>query len=110
MKKADLMIGDWVEFHSGYAKVTGITDEGVHFVDRFGGGIASGAEPVILTKEILDDNGMIHNVSKQSGDVFYLSIEGELAYVQVKCRFVHEVQHALRICGFIDGANNFKVS
>lgn len=125
MEKKDLMIGDWVVFHTGYAKVTGITDAGIHFVDRFGGGIASGAEPIPLTAEILEKNGFKfespcindnkdawvyewpnekpnytpnafllmshHNKAEFPNFWIYAPNNPEIVYV-------HELQHALRVC------------
>lgn len=137
MKAKDLMIGDWAEFLCGYGKVTGITDAGVHFEDRFGPGIASGAKPIPLTSEILEKNGFefgytaseeefcdatgcgypeekgwcydegageikIIFPTQSDGGLIRLddqSFDRHIEIVYVKTIMVHELQHALRLCG-----------
>ena len=102
MKKKELMIGDWLEFRMGDSQVTGITDAGIHFVDRFGKGIASGADPIPLTAEILEKNfptaeelawwpveDGLHCESRNTDDIMVSGV----------FRFVHQLQHALRVCG-----------
>ena len=116
MKANELMIGDWAGFNSGYGKVTGITDAGVHFEDRFGLGIASGAEPIPLTPEILGKNGFEKSehgwycnrkIDAWEIEIYIGRIEtsvkinkGIFPYINnIDCHFVHQLQHALRLCG-----------
>ena len=114
MKASDLMIGDWAEFHCGYGKVTGITNAGVHFEDRFGPGIASGAEPIPLTPEILEKNfekktfyGIyddyfdfyIREYSDGLYIVTYHSCEFNIPDQTIHVSWVHELQNFMKLCG-----------
>lgn len=115
MKANDLMIGNWAEFHCGYGKVTGITDAGVHFEDRFGPGIASGAEPVPITIDILERNGFekktfygiyddyfdfyIREYSDGLYIVTYHSCEFNIPDQIIHVSWVHELQNFMRHCG-----------
>lgn len=110
--------GAWMNFHSGPAKVTGFTDEGVHFTDRFGYGISSGADPIPFTSEIWEKNGFkktsdgwecdesdvltiaIHN--GKSCDIWLAEAPFDhkhLTYTLPFPRSVHELQAAMRLCG-----------
>lgn len=82
-------------------------------------------EPIPLTEEILEKNGFNDNESESmiyEDDMFLVSFyRKKRLYLRVKSTYVgalslhkhkwyvHEVQHALRICGFNEKADNFKI-
>lgn len=127
MKANELMIGDWV-FHFGKpSKVLGVKDihKGHDAILLFGdnGFSRKGFEPIPLTEEILKANANPH--IKYENICGYLSInirkEGlkdkdakghfpiRIVILDGKVIFVHQLQHALRLCGLNELADNFKV-
>ena len=115
MKANELMIGDWVEFVSPdgqgfYAQVEALNDDGTFseggfFEDNM-------VRPIPLTHEILEKNGMVGLCGSNWPSSGHPSIEltstmdGELLWT-INCneyeimsfKYVHELQHALKICG-----------
>ena len=121
MEAKDLMIGDWVQHASGkYFRITRIdmrSDGSIHFAcghphlwdynNKF--------SPIPLTAEILEKIGF-SKYEMPSGDYeykchsnlvqisrcksqycWYISIEHVILCLKIK--YVHELQHALRLCG-----------
>ena len=123
MKAAELMVGDWVclKDDTKYElplKVDGVlTDD----ISLEGEGFLGGAEglirPIPITPEILEENGWLWYdvVDMWQHDKADFGIErwngGFQCYNinQIKLDSVHQLQHALRLCGFNELANNFKV-
>ena len=128
MKANELMIGDWVVY-SGDAEYTNpVRIEGMDILtcaliteDREDVGF-DGIEPIPLTAEILEKNGfeMEDNCNYwfsdedegleitffpkrknyTNGTYNYVDIyKGCLSIIELPIRFVHELQHALRLCG-----------
>ena len=125
-----LTIGDWLlDKEEGFPRrVTQVTS------DVFGG-CAPGVilengmdyqqcEPILLTSEILEKNGLKkdkdgwYQFSNKNGrlDCLYyqneripFAINGPFISVNAHLYFVHELQHALRLCGLNELADNFKV-
>lgn len=79
--------------------------------------------PIPLTPEILEKNGFYKNATPNEYeynygvfDIFY-NIKHSLVRIELYERncyeftigYVHEFQHALRLCGLTDLADNFKV-
>lgn len=118
MKANELMIGDWV-FLGDPAKVVGIRndmDEPCVRTDATDTWYADGFEPILITQEILENNGY-----KDNGALMYIQylmekdgrcrvsiIEASGGYQvmvnSILCspkaiHYVHELQHALRLCG-----------
>lgn len=135
MKANELMIGDWVDLSDEAnetipCKVVGIMPEELYEIqpndtacDIVGYDMV---RPIPLTAEILEKNGFIHSPNKwdlKNKDKFYpyeihLEDEGHFLYceiriynvfIQNKICDVHELQHALRLCGLNDLADNFKI-
>ena len=110
MKAEELMIGDWVYAPGGYMVVGHINPEFLYWDD---------IEPIPLTPEILEKNrfrinyeGELHTTYFQDVDGFAveikidcigftkLSMSNGLGYrVVIECKYVHQLQHALRLCG-----------
>lgn len=104
MIATDLMIGDWVKCGRRYMKVTQLAED----MD------CDDILPIPLTAEILEKNGFVGILSDcsidYSSEVYKLRIirrrndEGWTIYanhfgLDKKDLFVHELQHALRLCG-----------
>lgn len=75
-------------------------------------------QPIILTPEILKKNGWKHSnrlmIIRIDDNNFYWSEEfGGILYKNqynmCDCKYVHNLQHALRLCGLNKLADNFKV-
>lgn len=115
MKATDLMIGDWVEFPHGKDTVQEITYVcGKGYCISFAASATlfkfpiADVEPITLTAEILDKN---FREDKQWGGNgwfindhihIYQTTVGvyNIQYVEiVDICYVHELQHALRLCG-----------
>ena len=135
MKAAELMIGDWVCLKDDIKcelplKVDGVlTDD----ISLEGEGFLGGAEglirPIPITPEILEKNGFVFVKSSDMDTVWngwwiYENLElgtccldredNWPCYINIvdsniKCEHVHQLQHALRLCGFDELADNFKI-
>ena len=76
-------------------------------------------KPIPLTPEILEKNGWEHNgifMDKRIDGNIYFSWSDKFGaelyqnnYYMCYCKYVHTLQHALRLCGFDELAENFKV-
>ena len=106
MKANELMIGDWVlynETHRQILEISGIDDEVYLETDEL---VVHQSEiqPIPLTQEILEKNGFV-----QDGESWWyqdfrivLSASKGVSLVcgrQVKFCYIHQLQHALRLCG-----------
>lgn len=127
MEAKDLMLGDWVRYRIGKDKVSMpmqvclISESEVY--PTFEG---NEADPLIMTEDelmpiplspnILEKNGFIQDMlnghifvfDSKPGEVIYyecgpkygLTIDNQFATIQdLKIKYVHELQHALRLCG-----------
>lgn len=139
MKANELMIGDWVRI-KGPSKYEGCIgtietllrhkeDEGAYFKVFLREGVAIGLEdiynediePIPLTAEILEKNGIKWLSTEPSGRITYISIEPpiiatwlkdhwlvsvgpagskKMPYVEIGwLNYVHQLQHAFHDCG-----------
>lgn len=139
MNATELMIGDWILAHYTYtSKVTEIHANGSICTDLDGRQIDdTDFEPIPLTPEILEMNGFtyddrelcwklvvreskyapvysiyvsarrisIYNWKNENGEPFTDACNK----VNVHYKYVHEIQHALRLSGLHEIADNFKV-
>lgn len=134
----ELMINDWILAHFTYpAKITEIKANGSICTNLAGKQIDdTDWVPISSTTEILKLNGFTYDVNekcwkliKKDNDRLVYSIyvnadrlsvcnwrfeENEYFVnvcneVNVYYTYVHEIQHALRMCGLNDLANNFKI-
>lgn len=113
---SDLMIGDWVVYNGDVEYIDPIRIEGMDIAtdmlitsDREDVGF-DGVEPIPLTTKILEKNGW---EKRPTGYVFYTDgkrydnslwyIFGSSTFVvntaEFQIKYVHELQHALRLCG-----------
>lgn len=109
MESKDLMIGDWILDGYESAQITSLTCDGiVETTFREFSNIELIA-PIPLTSEILKKNGFVYSdiPFEQSWQQFGLSIWGTMGNYHITCGMnismdvsnVHELQHALRLCG-----------
>lgn len=112
MKSNELMIGDWV-ICKDYPMIPSLIKlKAEHFVRSL-----CEFEPIPLTAEILEKNGFVveprycYDEPLQYCEIvdgLWINISGE-NYFEGKLEYVHELQHALRLCGLTELADNFKV-
>lgn len=130
MKAQDLMIGDLVYAYEAFSD--NLTNKVVIRVESVSSGITftggggkycdyEDANPIPLTEEILlankfqplgDDyvfeifeRNTRFNLERQYHSKWYIVVGRVCQYIY----YVHELQHALRLCGLNDLADNFKV-
>ena len=135
MKATDLMIGDWVETgHLVYNKVQEIArDNDMQWYISFACSAtlfrAYEFEPIPLTPEILEKNGIKKRRDeyavfgwegmkqwyvtledfKPQYDFWFITSSDRDLNISGQIRYVHQLQHALRICGLDELADNFKI-
>ena len=116
MKPTDLMIKDWVmvkvlsQIPNTYVLHTWAANDYSRNLQ---------VKPIPLTTEILEKNGWERNgifMEKRIGENTQLSwtdicgaVLSQGRYYMCDCNYVHTLQHALRLCGFDELANNFKI-
>lgn len=116
MKATELMIGDWVLLYGEPTKVTA-TLLNMMAIDED----SKDVQPIPLDKPMLKANGFngedklfayYHCEDEDHPFVvtknkygFYCIIANRLVYIN----FVHELQHALRLCGLNELADNFQL-
>lgn len=134
MKATDLMIGDWIDtgYHD-YNKVQEIARDDMQWYISFACSAtlfrAYEFGPVPLTPEILEKNGFCFVKSSDRDTVWNgwwiykglelgtccLDREGNwpccinITDSNIKCEYVHQLQHALRLCALDELADNFKL-
>lgn len=99
MKANELMLGDWVIGCSGEPFQIGEIDPDFIYWDEI--------KPIPLTPEILEKNGFVVESRYYHGnplqycvlvDGLWIDISGE-NFFEGKLEYVHQLQHALRLCG-----------
>ena len=116
-EKVDLMTDDWVKTPEGNYRVLGVLNDVVYtdFRNDERDGMAFSdelVEPIPLTPEILEKNGWMYIAEDK---VFYSeNLKGELPWIYYitdgsnevfrmkdfcNLQYVHQLQHALRLCG-----------
>ena len=118
MKANELMIGDWVldkAVSDKPVQVLQINDKYVHYkhgTDYMSAGVEL-LEPIPLTPEILEKNGfhkewdediilmVCDTIIVEIGDRYKLYKDGKMYLRRVlsPLYYVHQLQHALRLCG-----------
>ena len=119
MKATELMIGDWLFYKSQYnafpLKVEQITKSKVGYHAAYNEGRLyyvrlDECKPILLTKEILEKNGLkvgSPDFFDEDGNyVLEISVNGSKIFWTInfheydilRLEYVHELQHALRLC------------
>ena len=127
MKPTDLMIGDWVLINNIPHKIQAIdsidaeiqADDELYYVgeDRYHS--EDKVEGILLTSEILEKNGWKetqywheYQDGKNTIQCCLPDMRGRINGIEIKefqCKYVHQCQHLLRLCGLDELADNFKV-
>lgn len=115
MKANELMIGDWV--YNKYHKKPIQWNYGEMFCPNGNPVIGKDLEPIPLTAEILEKNGCIM-VDKGDYGEWHIKENPNIPLWQhtefiifggIEIHYVHELQHALRLCGLNELADNFQI-
>lgn len=133
MKVTELMIGEYVKYQGHIYIIEEISTKGwVHLIhpkvkvriNMTSDYIIDLLEPVPLIPEILKANGFEQSVDdedkycfedssiifKHNGKyLFSASINGSKGILYLCANYVHELQHALRLCGLNELADNFRL-
>lgn len=126
MEANELMIGDWVHFPNMNGRVAELKDQFCEF-KPLSHATYDLVEPIPITPEILEKNGFVYDCGfwtianpryNNVRMVTYYSINDDVADAflghwafdeNYAIDYVHELQHALRLCGLNELADNFKV-
>lgn len=129
MKATELMIGDWVLVNGITRQVSQITKHkiGYHLSDKecvMHYARLHDVNPIPLTAEILEKSGwiLVENEYRSPEDIVYkeslrlqIGEDGNAFWwivgyvIIIPINYVHELQHALRLCGLNELADNFRV-
>lgn len=130
MKATELMIGDWVSVEDLIrCRVDKIFQDYVVCLDKRDNEIIGNIMPIPLTAEILEkngfeqtgdstfsisDDGMRFNATWWRESLFYVGFyrrdnNSQNEHFSLNVRYVHELQHILRLCGMNELADNFKI-
>ena len=125
MKAKELMIGDWVLYNGDskpypvqVTEITSLKQLGVYNDKELFWFIAGEKyfDPIPLTAEILKKNGFSEDIDGGFSNftpyrIFLVCPESEIVFpydgwVGLNIKYVHELQHALRLCGLNELADN----
>lgn len=132
MKTTDLIVGDFFSLYGNKYKIESIKKCGAIRLEYYPEGervqltsdfILEDLKPIPLTSEILEKNFRPGSKSYNSFDPDYiipgmpdsfgLELRNGVLYITdhvlMPIRYVHELQHALRMCGLDKLADNFKI-
>lgn len=115
MEANELMIGDWVYVNNIATQVMQVNEDCEIWTHKDPFLPNENVEPIPLTEEILKANGIKFQKGFpwwQRADPFGNANKCEVhinSVTTVIVTFVHEFQHALRLCGLDDLADNFKI-
>lgn len=125
MKANELMIGDLISYDGEAMVIESLYKYNNQYRINQDQYTINFAEPIPLTSEILEKNGFEtkFGYSKYNDeDDFFLvtwnsishhlrvrTFDNDCAFDKDHIDYVHELQHALRLCGMNDLADNFKI-
>ena len=109
MKATELMIGDWILYGDKPVKVLQLSEN-----DKY-----DWVKPIPLTYEILKKNGwkdaelwceyLDDRATIQSCLPDMRGIINGIEIKEFQCKYVHQYQHLLRLCGLDELADNFEI-
>lgn len=112
------MIGDFVysKYEERVIQVREVKNFSVIYEEEFFSALDDELQPIPLTAEILEQNGFINDEiagswwHRQSNfEVLGNDRDGWMILSGIEIKHVHELQHALRLCGRAGFADNLKV-
>ena len=114
MKANELMIGDIVTWKGNICYVISVENlgglvgvENEKFCELVSD---KELEPIPLTEEILKANELNPIICcNLSMPKWYMSLRSGNRHVEMSFKYVHQLQHALRLCGLNELADNFKI-
>lgn len=121
MEPKDLMINDWIILCNSKGERIEYTKVDVNLLqildnnaDEWG---VVKFSPILITKEIIEKNHLEGYEDTDGNCIFKISEGRTFCFESFKtpcvmmyfCTFVHELQHALRLCGFGELADNIIV-
>ena len=127
MKCQELQIWDWITDGNGFSmQITNVGDDYAYATFEGNEGDPwefddkdEQPQPIPITPEILEKNGWERNgifMEKRIDENTHLrwtdicgSVLSQGNYYMCDCKYVHTLQHALKLCGLNELANNFKV-
>ena len=128
MKISEFIVGDWVWTSGHPVQVEAINRHKIGYLKKYWKNFEY-IEPILLTPEMLELNG----IKKRGDEYMIFGWEGEKQWyvsledfkpqydfwfitssdrslnVRGQIRYVHELQHSLRLCGLNELADNFKL-
>jgi hypothetical protein len=111
MKSNEIMIGDWVAFRGHPYQYT--ANDIAAMAECEAKNIPTDTTEIPLTKDILKKNGFVSTpfdsklVVANANDHYQVRWDGCMVMARrlgggeifVKCKYVHEIQHVMRLCG-----------
>ena len=123
----DLMVGDYIANRNGSPmQIVAVDEDNAYACEGneerpwiFGDDEGYEPQPIILTPEILEKNGWKDDglwYEYQDGTNTIQSclpdmrgIINGIEFKEFQCKYVHQYQHLLRLCGLEEIADNFKI-
>ena len=123
----DLMVGDWVANRNGSPmQIVAVDEDNAYACEGneerpwiFGDDEGYEPQPIILTSEILEkngwkDDGLWYEYQDDTNTIQSClpDMRGIINGIEIKefqCKYVHQYQHLLRLCGLNELADNFKI-
>ena len=123
----DLCVGDWVANRNGSPmQIVAVDEDNAYACEGneerpwiFGDDEGYEPQPIVLTPEILEKNGWKEAKfwhEYQDGENFIQcclpdmrGIINGIEFKEFQCKYVHQYQHLLRLCGLEEIADNFKI-
>ena len=124
MKTSELQLGDYVSCLGSHMIVVSLSFNGdepigtiLHLTNSHLTNIFTFREkdvyPIILDESMLMQNNFNPEIVSwwrpEGEDFFKIAIMNENTSLCAKVKYVHELQHALRLCGLSELANNLKI-
>lgn len=130
MKTTDLMVGDWVQINGIPHKIQAIdsldeeisADNDLYYIGEDRCHSEDKIEGILITPEILEKNGfwVMENVANGAeeyiayvtdGLIFHYNRDNDYYFpnIPISWKYIHQLQQVLRLCGFDELADNFKV-
>lgn len=119
MKPTELQIGDWISYLRDPVRVVSLSlngDEPIGIMSplkKIFTFMEKDVYPIILDESMFMQNNFNPEVILwwrfSKDDPFKITIKNENTSLCMQVKYVHELQHALRLCGLSELANNLKI-